>query len=456
MEEVPCFRQTDQPPEYERYITVLSIDGGGVKGILPAVVLEYLESQLQELDGDQARLADYFDVIAGTSTGGLVTAMITSPDANNRPLYAANQIKPFYLENCPKIFPREHTIFPFGKMLKSLLGPLYDGKYLHGILKSQLSNTRLSQAITNVVIPAFDIKRLQPVIFSSYQAKTNKLLDAKFSDICISTSAAPTIFPGHGFVTRDENGNFREFDLIDGGVAANNPALIAITEVTKQMFDSNMNFFHTKPVDYPRLLVISVGTGAARIDEKYNAKLAAKWGMLDWLLYGGTMPLLEVFTQASADMVDFHSSLIFQALYSEENYLRIQDDTLCGTESTVDVATTENLNRLVEIGERLLRSPVSRVNLESGLTEPVKDGGTNEDAIKRFANLLSTERKCRVAKNTAGSRTATVKMAVSTWRPKMATMLNNYCHRPSETAINPLIRLSLSASVAVTAKAFFW
>ena len=61
---------------------------------------------MQKLDGEEARLADYFDVIAGTSTGGLVTAMLTAPDDNNRPLFAAKDITDFYLEECPKIFPQ--------------------------------------------------------------------------------------------------------------------------------------------------------------------------------------------------------------------------------------------------------------------------------------------------------------------------------------------------------------
>jgi len=62
---------------------------------------------LQKLDGDDARLADYFDVISGTSTGGLVTAMLTAPDEDNRPLYAAKDIKDFYLQHTPKIFPQK-------------------------------------------------------------------------------------------------------------------------------------------------------------------------------------------------------------------------------------------------------------------------------------------------------------------------------------------------------------
>ena len=61
---------------------------------------------MQKLDGEGARIADYFDVIAGTSTGGLVTAMLTAPDPNNRPLYAAKEISPFYQKHLPNIFPQ--------------------------------------------------------------------------------------------------------------------------------------------------------------------------------------------------------------------------------------------------------------------------------------------------------------------------------------------------------------
>lgn len=62
---------------------------------------------LQKLDGEDARLADYFDVVSGTSTGGLIATMLTAPNENNRPSYAASGIKPFYLENSPKIFPQK-------------------------------------------------------------------------------------------------------------------------------------------------------------------------------------------------------------------------------------------------------------------------------------------------------------------------------------------------------------
>ncbi|KAF8377525.1 hypothetical protein HHK36_030907 [Tetracentron sinense] len=391
-----------QPPTYGNLITILSIDGGGIRGIIPGTILAYLESQLQELDGEDARLADYFDLIAGTSTGGLVTAMLTAPDENNRPLFAAKDIKPFYLENCPNIFKQKRGMFASArKLFKAVTGPKYDGKYLHSIVREKLGEKRLHQTLTNIVIPTFDIKRLQPTIFSSYEVKTTPSLDARLSDICIGTSAAPTYLPAYYFKNQDKEGNVREFNLTDGGVAANNPALVAISEVTKQLFKQNPDFFPIKPMDFGRFLVISIGTGSPRIEQKYNAKMAAKWGVLGWLLNGGSTPLIDVFTQASQDMVDLHISVVFQALHSENNYLRIQDDTLSGTVSSVDTATKENLENLVKVGEGLLKKPVSRVNLDTGLSETVENGGTNEEALKKFAKLLSDERRLREIRSPA-------------------------------------------------------
>ncbi|KAJ4964376.1 hypothetical protein NE237_024315 [Protea cynaroides] len=381
------------PPTFGNLITILSIDGGGIRGIIPATILEFLESQLQELDGEDARLADYFDVIAGTSTGGLVTTMLTAPDQNNRPLFAAKDITPFYLENSPKIFPQERGCGSMTKLLKSLTGPKYNGKYLHRLLREKLGSTRLHQTLTSVVIPTFDIKKLEPTIFSSYEVNTDPTMDAQLSDICIATSAAPTYLPAYYFTNEDAKGRVREFNLIDGGAAANDPALVAISEVTKQVFKENPDFFPIKPMDYGRFLVISLGTGTSKREKKYSAKKAAKWGVMGWLYNDGSTPLVDVFNQASSDMVDFHIGVVFQALQSEQNYLRIQDDTLTGAVSSVDISTQENLNNLVKVGEELLNKPVSRVNLETGLIEPVRNGVTNAVALKRFAKLLSEERK---------------------------------------------------------------
>ncbi|OMO74897.1 Patatin/Phospholipase A2-related protein [Corchorus olitorius] len=387
----------------EDLITILSIDGGGIRGIIPGTILGFLESELQKLDGEDARLADYFDVIAGTSTGGLVTAMLTCPNEQNRPLFAAKEIKNFYLENCPKIFPQpECPLFAqTRKVIKALSGPKYDGKFLHSLVKEKLGEKRLRQTLTNVVIPTFDIKNLQPTIFSSFQVKKEPALDALLSDICTGTSAAPTYLPAHNFKTQDQNGDVKEYNLIDGGVAANNPTLVAIGEVTK-----NLDLFtiNCKPMEYGKFLVISLGTGSRKEEEKYSAKDAAKWGILGWLTHGGSTPLIDVFTQASGDMVDLHLSVVFQALNSDK-YLRIQDDTLSGNVSSVDVATKTNLDELVKVGEGLLKKQVSRVNLETGRFKPYTQE-TNEEALKRFAELLYKERHRRRSKSPQGKAEA--------------------------------------------------
>ncbi|KAI6688153.1 hypothetical protein NL676_024981, partial [Syzygium grande] len=360
-----------QPPTYGNSITILSIDGGGIRGLIPGTILSFLESELQKLDGEDARIADYFDVISGTSTGGLVTAMLTTPNENNRPVFAAKDIKDFYLNHCPKIFPQDSCPFtPVTKMIKAMAGPKYDGKYLHNVVREELGDKRLHQTLTNVVIPTFDIKSLQPTIFSSYQVKKDPSMDALLSDICISTS----------FETKDSTGKVREFNLIDGGVAANNPTLVAMGEVTKAIVGGSSDFFPIKPMDYRRFLVISLGTGTRKTEGKYTAHEAAKWGVLGWLTSGGS-PLIDVFSQASADMVDYHLSAVFQALQLHDNYLRIQDDTLSGVLSSVDVATKKNLNDLVKTGEVLLKKPVSRANLETGVCEPTSSQETNEEAL---------------------------------------------------------------------------
>ncbi|XP_010939456.1 patatin-like protein 2 isoform X1 [Elaeis guineensis] len=390
-----------QAPTYGNLITILSIDGGGIRGIIPAIILSFLESELQKLDGEDVRIADYFDVIAGTNTGSLVAAMLTAPDEIKRPLFTAKDIKSFYLVESPKIFPQYGGILaPIMRMARALWGPKYDGKYLHKLIREYLGNLRLHQTLTNMVIPTFDMKRLHPTIFSSYEVKRKSFLNAQLSDICIGATAAPTYLPSHYFETKDDEGDVREFHLIDGGVAANNPALIAIGEVTKEVHKGNPDYLPYKPMDYRKLLLISLGTGSAKVDERYSAKGARKWGVLEWLLSSGSTPLVDVFMQSSADMVDIHISEVFQALRSESNYLRIEDDTLSGTLSSADVSTKENLGDLIKRGERLLKKPVSRGNLETGVFEAVGNGDrTNEDALRRFAKLLSDERRLRESRS---------------------------------------------------------
>ncbi|XP_057500690.1 patatin-like protein 2 isoform X2 [Actinidia eriantha] len=308
-------------------VTVLSIDGGGIRGIIPGTLLGFLESKLQELDGAEARIADYFDVIAGTSTGGLVTTMLAAPNKNNRPMFAARDINNFYLEHCPKIFPQSsqnNVIGTVTGLFGTVTGPKYDGKYLKTMVKDLLGNLTLKQTLTDVIIPTFDIKCLQPIIFSTDDAYEDVSKNALLSDICLGTSAAPTFLPAHYFETKDANGKTRSYDLIDGGVAANNPTLMAITHISKELLMGKFKFVDIKPMESNNMLVLSLGTGVPKQAEKYSALAASKWGLLNWVYNNGAMPLLDVYGDASSDMVDIHVSTLFRSLNNEKNYIRIQ------------------------------------------------------------------------------------------------------------------------------------
>ncbi|XVF42274.1 hypothetical protein PTKIN_Ptkin01aG0347700 [Pterospermum kingtungense] len=227
-----------------KLITILSIDGGGVRGLIPATILAFLESQLQKLDGPEARIEDYFDVIAGTSTGGLVTAMLASPDEQDRPLFPAQKIIDFYHEHSAKIFPPpdQHpqlgpadnkmailkqwikTCWGSAKqwITQQLLQSKYDGEHLHNTIIKMLGDKKLSQTLTNIIIPSFDISLLQPTVFSTLKARRNHLEDAPIAEVCISTSAAPCYLPPRYFEINSVNYT-RRFHMVDGGIAANNP-----------------------------------------------------------------------------------------------------------------------------------------------------------------------------------------------------------------------------------------
>ena len=100
--------------------------------------------------------------------------------------------------------------------------------------------------------------------------------------------------------------------------------MIAMSMLTKEVLRRNPDFHPGKPTEYQNYLIISVGTGSAKLAEKYTAPQCAKWGLIQWLYVGGFTPIIDIFSHASADMVDIHAQVLFEALRCEKNYLRIQ------------------------------------------------------------------------------------------------------------------------------------
>ncbi|KAE8651943.1 hypothetical protein Csa_006510 [Cucumis sativus] len=395
-----------------KYRTILSIDGGGIRGIIPGVILQFLEIVLQKLDGEDARIADYFDVIAGTSTGGLVATMLTAPDKNNhnRPLYAAKEIVPFYKEHASEIFPQSKL-------------PLYNRDDMENVLKKKkLEDITLKETITQVIIPTYDINGLFPRIFTTAEAKMDELKNPTLLEVCMSTSAAPTYLPCHEL---KNYGDSRNLHLIDGGVAANNPTLTAILNEKREMIIRRQFKTEKNKEEESKMLILSLGTGSFKNVGKYDAADVSKWGLFDWIHKNKTSPIIDIFSDASADMVDIHVGTMFQYDHNlhknrpdkknyrrKKNYLRIQAQNLTGELRSVDIATEKNLTDLETVGEELLDKRVSRINLKTGEFEEVEketkgkalsvkfEGllvkkGTNRHALIKFAKLLSKERKLR-------------------------------------------------------------
>ncbi|KAJ7973102.1 Patatin [Quillaja saponaria] len=353
-----------------------------------------------------------------------MTALLTTPSRDGRPC-SAKEINKFYREEGPKIFSKEAEIMnsvvkplmksfdplPGGSFMSKMIelpkswllkagvwalakafAPVYDNSPFHQKIAQLFGGIHLADTLTNVVIPAYDMKTLHPIIFSTEQAKKNRS-KIQLADVIMSTAAAPFYFPPHDFVA-----DGKRYFLVDGGLAANNPTLVAIREAAK-MIENHSNTNSILPENC-KFLVLSLGTGSAKL----FGHEVGYGGTLDWFnLEKGLPPLIDILMRASDDMVDMYTSLILGKYNSKHNFLRIQDYTLDPCQSMLNDASEGNIDMLEKIVKDLLNRSVSVVNLETGLQEIPLDRRpshnrsipTNREAITCFAGRLSEERRRR-------------------------------------------------------------
>ncbi|RLM57849.1 hypothetical protein C2845_PM18G11490 [Panicum miliaceum] len=119
------------------------------------------------------------------------------------------------------------------------------------------------------------------------------------------------------------------------------------------------------PSVYKNILVLSIGTGT-KLKKNYTAADCNKWNILNWLTKDGSSPLIDIFFNTSADMVDINAQVLFEVFGCKSNYLRIQTDKLTGETALLDCTTDTNMDMLIEIGKKLLDEPVARVNIDTG------------------------------------------------------------------------------------------
>jgi patatin-like phospholipase/acyl hydrolase len=300
-------------------VRILAIDGGGMRGLIPAVVLADLERRTGR------RTAEMFDLIAGTSTGGILACGLTRPGDDGAPVFSAADLIGLYESEGPEIFHRSLI-----KRITSVDGyadERYDDVGLNAALRRYLDGALLSQAVTDLFITAYEIERRQAFFFRSARARTDPAYDFTFVDTARATSAAPTYFEP---VRVSDVAGESSYALIDGGVFALNPAMCAYAEITATGRRDDVE------------LVVSLGTGS------YTRRLPFEdvrgWGQIEW-----ARPLVDVVFDGLAETIDFELG----QLLGPERYVRFQTD-LTDASDDLDDAGDRNLEALRREGNRLV------------------------------------------------------------------------------------------------------
>ena len=333
---------------------ILSIDGGGIRGILPGQILVALEKKLQERSGNiEARIADYFDLIAGTSTGGILACLYLCPgkEEPERPRFSASEAVNLYLKRGDDIFD-----VSLWQGLSSG-GGLWDEKYsedeLEKSLEKYFGDLKLSKLLKPCLITSYNIRERKTHFFKQHKAKKSLEDDFLVRDVTRATSAAPTYFE----VARVESMSLTPHPLIDGGVFANNPALCAYAEART---------LAGKPTAKD-MFILSLGTEKTKEKEKeqkereksqkgYSYREAKDWGLAGWL-----RPVLDIMMSGVAETVDYQLGQIFDSVGEPDRYVRIEPK-LGNAKPEMDNATIENLQNLKEAGEQCVQENNDRLD----------------------------------------------------------------------------------------------
>ena len=274
---------------------VLTIDGGGIRGLIPARVLEEIERRCGRPAGE------LFDLVAGTSTGAIIACALTKP----QPL-TAQQIARIYLDEGPEIFDR--SLLKVITSVGGLVDERYESDGLLTSLRRHLGEHRLADAKPAIMLTAYDLEGRSALLLRNDD-------DMSMVDAAHGSSAAPSYF---------EPVQVGKLTLVDGGVFATNPAMCAYADV-----DGDVE------------LLVSLGCGEhTRVLPFETVK---DWGQLEWI-----RPALDVVFDGTADAVDFQ----LKALIGDD-YMRFQTP-LDHASDDLDAATPENLAALEREARELI------------------------------------------------------------------------------------------------------
>jgi patatin-like phospholipase/acyl hydrolase len=325
------------------FVKVLSIDGGGIRGVIPATILAEIEKRTQ------ARIADLFDLITGTSTGGILALGVVKPDGNGKPEYAASDLIEIYEKEGKRIFDRSlwHRMIAFD----SLLDEKYEAGGLESVLKDYFGDARLKDAAAEVLVTSYELETREPWFFARHKARSDAANDFDMRFVARATSAAPTFFEPLRLDTTKPPGG-----LVDGGVYANNPSMCGYVEAKK---------LHP---DLDEFLVVSLGTGQhTRPIHQQDAK---DWGLALW-----AKPILNVVFDGVSDTVDHQMKILCRdSDEGDPRYYRFQTELDVGSDD-MDNATATNIHVLKEKAQEMIEAQGKSLDqvceeLKSGVASP--------------------------------------------------------------------------------------
>lgn len=304
---------------------VLSLDGGGIRGLIQAIILAQIEKKTGK------RIADLFDLIAGTSTGGILAAGLVTPGPAGTPRYSAEALISLYEREGSVIFSRDvwHRVHSLWGMSQEK----YPSAPIEDVLERYFGHARLMETLKPVIITSYEIERRMPFFFRSVTARKDPSYDFFLRDVARATSAAPTYFEPHRI---EVSGSQDYWALVDGGVFANNPAMCAYVEA-KSLAGEDAD-----------ILMVSIGTG--ELTRRYPYDEVVSWGLAQWV-----RPALDVVFDGVADTVDYQAkTLLPTGTDGQSRYYRFQTTLREGNDDMDDAGTT-NLRVLTLLAEDLLR-----------------------------------------------------------------------------------------------------
>jgi uncharacterized protein len=304
-------------------IKILSIDGGGIRGILPAMLLAEIEKRTKKAT------VELFDLIAGTSTGGILALGLNKPDLDSKekPEYSAQKLVDLYEKKGTEIFS-PNLLDGLWTNAEKILHPQYPFEGLENVLEAYFGDTRLSESLKDVLVTSYDLQRRRPHIFLSSQAKLDLSEDFPMKLVGRAASATPTYFEP---LKLNKPNSSDYYTLVDGGVYANNPALYAYVEA-KRVY---------KDVD--DFLLVSLGTG--ELAERIPYEDARKWGLARW-----AQPILGIVFDGVGDAVNYQ----LQQLIPHDKYYRVQPPIPKNIDERMDNAKPENIGSLKLLADDLI------------------------------------------------------------------------------------------------------